>query len=177
MTDSDRDQHDQFLRLFMEQEEALRLFARSLLFDLEETREVMQEVAVVLWRKFDPEMDGEAFRRWAFGVTRMEVQSFRRDRSRDRHCFGEDVSQLLAQTVLDEEDSLEAERAALESCLQKLSAKQRDLVQAAYAPGVRIDRYAEQIGMTAMALYKRLHRIRLQLMECTQRTLASEGTL
>lgn len=57
----------------METEESLRVFVRSLLFTHEEAREVMRDIAVVLWRKFEPEMDANSFRRWAFGVARMEV--------------------------------------------------------------------------------------------------------
>ncbi|NJM54642.1 MAG: sigma-70 family RNA polymerase sigma factor [Verrucomicrobiae bacterium] len=167
MTDFDRDQHDHFLRLFMEHEDSLRVFVRSLLFSHDEEREVMQEVAVVLWRKFDPDMGSQAFRRWAFGVARMEVLAFRRDRARDRHTFGDDVFDLLAQTVLDQAGALEAERNALETCLQKLPEDQRQLVQTAYAPGVKIDDLALKLGRTAMALYKTLHRIRLTLMDCT----------
>lgn len=174
MTESDRAQHDQFLRLFMGQEESLRVFVRSLLFTHDEEREVMQEVAVVLWRKFDPSMDSQAFCRWAFGVARMEALAFRRDRARDRHIFGDEVFELLAQTVLDHSDALEAERRALDTCLQKLPDDQRQLVQAAYAPGVKIDSLANQLGRTAMALYKTLHRIRITLMDCTRRVLATE---
>ena len=92
MNPADREQHDQFLRLFLEHEEALRLFVRSLLFNREESREVMQEVAIVLWRKFDASLDSLSFRRWAFGVARMEVLAFRRDRSRDRLFFGDDIA-------------------------------------------------------------------------------------
>jgi len=47
MNPADREQHDKFLRLFLEHDEALRLFVRSLLFSQEEAREVMQEVAIV----------------------------------------------------------------------------------------------------------------------------------
>jgi len=174
MNPSDRQQHDHFLRLFMEHEPSLRVFVRSLLFSHDEEREVMQEVAVVLWRKFDGGLDSTAFRRWAFGVARMEVMTFRRDRARDRHTFGDDVFELLAQTVLDQADALEAERNALETCLQKLPDDQRQLVQTAYAPGVKIDELARKLGRTAMALYKTLHRIRVTLMDCTRRELASE---
>jgi RNA polymerase sigma-70 factor, ECF subfamily len=174
MNEPDRKQHDQFLRLFMEHEESLRVFVRSLLLSHDEEREVMQEVAVVLWRKFDEGMDSQAFCRWAFGVARMEVLSFRRDRARDRHNFGEDVYELLAQTVLDQYDELEEQRRTLDDCLQKLPDNQRQLVQAAYSPGVKIDQLAHELGRTAMALYKTLHRIRLTLMDCTQRMLALE---
>ncbi|QEG39309.1 sigma-70 family RNA polymerase sigma factor [Roseimaritima ulvae] len=177
MEPADRDLHDQFLRLFMEHEEALRLFARSLLFSQEESREVMQEVAIVLWRKFDASLDSTSFRRWAFGVARMEVLSFRRDRARDRHIFGDDVAQLLEQTLQAEHAALQRERNALENCVDKLPAEQRDLVDTAYEPGVKKRDLARQLGCTAMALYKRLHRIRLQLIECTQRELAAEQNL
>lgn len=174
MTEYDRAQHDHFLRLFMEHEESLRVFVRSLLFSRDEEREVMQEVAVVLWRKFDADMDSQAFCRWAFGVARMEALAFRRDRARDRHTFGDEVFELLGQTVLEQSETLEAERRALDTCLQKLPEDRRQLVQAAYAPGVKIESLAAQLGRTTMALYKTLHRIRLSLMDCTRRVLASE---
>ena len=47
-------------------------------------------------------------------------------------------------------------------------------MQAAYAPGVKMDNLAAELGRTAMALYKALHRIRLTLMDCTRRVLATE---
>jgi RNA polymerase sigma-70 factor, ECF subfamily len=174
MTEPDRQQHDRFLRLFMEHEQSLRVFVRSLLFTHDEEREVMQEVAVVLWRKFDATMESRAFCRWAFGVARMEVLAFRRDRARDRHLFGDDVFELLEQTVLDQNSALEAQRHAMTECLHKLPDDHRRLVEAAYAPGVKIDRLARDSGRTAMALYKTLHRIRLMLMDCTRRVLATE---
>ena len=176
MTNILREQHDVFLRLFLAQEESLRVYVRSLLFSQEEAREVMQEIAVVLWRKFEPAMDSDAFCRWAFGVARMEVLAFKRDRARDRLVFREEVSELLAQTVLDRAPSLEDERRALELCVEKLPADQRELVRAAYAPEARMDHLAAQMGRTAMAVYKTLHRIRLALIECTSQVLASERT-
>ena len=71
--------------------------------------------------------------------------------------------------------ALEAERDALEECLGKLPDPQRKLVEAAYAPGVRMNELAARLGRTSMSLYKALHRIRLALMDCTERVLAREG--
>ncbi len=174
MNESDREQHDRFLRLFMEHEDALRLFVRSLLFNHDESREVMQEVAVVLWRKFDDSLDSQSFRRWAFGVARMEALTFRRDRSRDRHTFSEDIAELLERTVQDESGTLERERIALGVCVDKLPPDQRELVHTAYEPRVKMSDLADKLGWTAMSLYKKLHRIRLRLMECIRGELASE---
>lgn len=158
----------------MEHEEALRLFVRSLLFNQEESREVMQEVASVLWRKFDDSLDSTSFRRWAFGVARMEVLTFRRDRARDRHTFSDDLAELMEKSVQEEWDTLESERRALEVCVGKLPSDQRELVNTAYEPGVKMNGLAQTLGWTPMALYKKLHRIRLQLMECVRRELVLE---
>jgi RNA polymerase sigma-70 factor (ECF subfamily) len=167
-------QQEQFLRLFLESEDSLKAFLRSLLFNQEEVREVMQNVAAVLWRKFDPEMEDEAFLRWSFGVARMEVLTFRRDRARDRHVFDDRVYELLEETTRNHHDELASERRALDRCLEKLPQEKRELVCAAYAPGARIDRLAETMGRTAMALYKELHRLRLALLECTRKEMASQ---
>ncbi len=177
MNPADREQHDKFLRLFLEHDEALRLFVRSLLFSQEEAREVMQEVAIVLWRKFDDSLDSLSFRRWAFGVARMEVLSFRRDRARDRHTFSDDIAELLERTVQEESEALERQRSFLELCVGKLPVDQRTLVKVAYEPGVRKNELAQEFGWTSMALYKKLHRIRIQLMECIRRQAALEESL
>lgn len=172
MDSSHSAEHDRFLRLFMEQEESLWGYLRSLLLSVDDVRDVMQDVAVVLWRKFDPAMPGEDFRRWAFGVARMEALAFRRDKARDRLSFGDMVYQVLEDTALDDHDDTPRQLRALEACLMKLPERQRLLIQAAYAPGARIDAVAKSMGRTAMSLYKALHRLRLSLAECVARSLA-----
>jgi RNA polymerase sigma-70 factor (ECF subfamily) len=174
MNDPNTDQHDRFLRVFMSQEESLWGYLRSLLFSVDDVRDVMQDVAVVLWRKFDPAMSGEDFRRWAFGVARMEALAFRRDKARDRLSFGDMVYQLLEDTAIDDADDTPAQLRALEACLAKLPERQRLLVQAAYAPNTRIDEMANATGRTAMSLYKALHRIRLALAACIERARIAE---
>ncbi len=171
MTPDERDRHDRFMRLYVANEESLRGFVRSLVPTRDDAREVMQEVAAVLWRKFDDQASDEDFRRWAFGVSRFEALAFFRDRARDRHVFSDETIGLLAQEVEQHADPLEAERQALQECLRKLPDTQRALVEAAYAPGVRIDDLASSLGRTAMSLYKALHRIRMTLVECTGKSL------
>jgi len=169
MTAAEDDSNDRFLRLYVEHEEALRGFVRSLVPTLEDAREVMQQTAAVLWRKFD---DWADFRPWAFGVAKFEALAFLRDRARDRHVFGDEVLALLEAEALEAARSSEQEERALEECLQKLPAAQRELVETAYAPGVRMDELARAAGRTPMAFYKSLHRIRIALAECVQLTLS-----
>jgi len=175
MTSSEREQHDRFLRLFLENEEALRGFLRSLLPSRQDVQELMQEVAAVLWRKFDLLESPQEFRRWAFGVARMQTLAFRRDRARDRHTFDEELLTLLASEMETAHDLLDAQRQALDACLEKLPATQRALVTAVYHTGTKVEQVAQLMGKTPMALYKLLHRIRVALLNCVTAKLNREG--
>jgi RNA polymerase sigma-70 factor (ECF subfamily) len=166
--------HDDFLRLFAVSEPALRAFVRSLVPRREDVPEVMQEVAVVLWRKFGDLAAPGDFRKWAFGVARLEALAWARDKARDRHVFDAELLATLADAAEHTSQRLEAQREALERCLDKLPEARRQLVLSAYAPGTSIQQMAAQRGQTPMALYKLLHRIRLALVECTRRALAQE---
>ena len=163
--------HDQFLRLYAEHEVALHTFVRAMLPTREDASEVMQEVIVILWQKFSSVED---FRPWAFGVARLTVLRHLERRKRDRHVFDEALVNRLADLALEQESQHVSEREALDACLEKLPAAQRELVLTAYTKGTRMDDLATRRGQTPMALYKLLHRIRQALLECVQRTLTQE---
>ena len=167
--------HTTFLPLYVEHEPSLRGFVRSLVPTLEDANDVMQEVAMALWKRFESLDAPENFRRWAFGVARLEALEYRRKMGRDRHVFGEDLLMQLADDAEEMADQFVEERKALDACLQKLPSDQRSLVEAAYAPGVRMDELAARIGRTAMAVYKSQHRIRMMLTDCAKRELSKEG--
>lgn len=174
MTELERVQHDQFLQNFMQHQDALRGFVRSLVPTRDDAQDVMQEVAAVLWSKFGELSSPADFRRWAFGVARFEALAFMRDRARNRHVLSANVLELLAKDASEQQDLLADERAMLENCLSKLPLTQRALVTAAYAPGVEIQKLAGSLGRSAMSVYKELHRIRVILMTCAQKTVSIE---
>jgi RNA polymerase sigma-70 factor (ECF subfamily) len=128
-------QNNDFLSLFMGAQGFLRVYVRSLLFHRDEAREFAQEAAAVFWRKCEAGVPREFFTRRAFGVARMEVHAFRRDRARERHCFGGEVFGILAQNPEQHSDTLDAERRALGQYAERLPAPRRQLLEAAYAPG------------------------------------------
>jgi RNA polymerase sigma-70 factor (ECF subfamily) len=161
----------EFLRLYSENEAALHAFVRSMLPSRQEASDVMQEVVVTLWQKFE---DAQNFRPWAYAVARSKVLMYLRRRARDRHIFDEELVGKLAerQEALTNRHTLQRE--ALEKCLQKLPKDQRDTVLTAYTKSTQIQELAKTRGETAMALYKKLHRIRHVLLECVRRTLSQE---
>lgn len=167
--------HDRFLSLVLANEAAIRAYVRRLVPTRQDAADVMQGVALVLWRKFG-ELDDEAlFRRWAFGVAKHEALAWLRDKARDRHVLSDDLLQIVARESAKNEERLSAQREALESCLEKLPAEQRTMILAAYAPDVSIQKVAGQSGRTVAAFYQWLHRMRVRLQDCTRKLLQAEG--
>jgi len=168
---SEHERHAQFLRYYAESELALHTFVRSLVPTRQMASEVMQDVILVLWEKFDAAAD---FQGWAFGVAKNVALRHLRRQMRDRHVFDDDLVNQLADDAAALASVHDGHREALEHCLEKLPAAQRELVLTAYTKGTRMDELATRRGQTPMALYKLLHRIRQALLECVERTLAKE---
>lgn len=167
--------HELFLTLFTANEPAIRAYVRRLVPTRQDAADVMQGIALVLWRKFETLQDPGEFRPWAFGVARYETLGWLRDKARNRLVLADDVLELVANESAELETRLSAQRNALAECLEKLPGEQRELVLAAYAPDARIQRVAERSGRTVAAFYQWLHRMRLRLIQCTRQTLQAEG--
>lgn len=168
---SEHERHAQFLRHYAESEVALHTFVRSLVPTRQMASEVMQDAILVLWEKFDAAAD---FQGWAFGVAKNVALRHLRRQSRDRHVFDDELVNQLSDDAVALVPVHDGHREALERCLDKLPAAQRELVLTAYTKGTRMDELATRRGQTPMALYKLLHRIRQALLECVERTLAKE---
>lgn len=178
MEPDNEDLHEQFLSLFAANEPAIRAYVRRLVPLRTDAADVMQEVALVLWRKFR-EFDDQSggFRGWAFGVARYEALAWTRDRARNRVVLADDVLQTVAHESSLHEVKLSAQRDALEECLEKVPREQRALILAAYAPDVGIQEAARRSGRTVAAFYQWLHRMRERLLNCTRQALQAEGIL
>jgi len=114
----------EFLRLYAENEVALRAYVRSMLPSQQEAAEVMQDLIVTLWQKFESAAD---FRPWAYAVARSKVLMYLRKRSRDRHIFDEELVEKLADRQTELHDRHSTQREALEHCLRKLPDEQREI--------------------------------------------------
>ena len=63
---------------------------------------------------------------------------------------------------------------ALLECVEKLSADDRRLISARYAPDATTQSAADELGRTVGSVYKSVGRVRAALLECIRRELARE---
>lgn len=177
MPTPDTERQHRFLRAFTAQEAAVRAYVRRLVPARSDADDVMQEVAVVLWDKFESFRPDGDFRAWAFGIARYQVLAWMRDRGRDRLVLDEDVVAQLAEETAHDEPRLAGQRDALETCMAKLEPPQRDLLMAAYQGETRIQELSARSGRSIAGFYQWLHRMRRLLLDCIRRELYREDPL
>lgn len=171
----DRGDYEAFVRLLVEHEPRLRSYLRGLLPAWTDVDEVVQNASLVAWRKFSEFEEGTNFGGWLFMIARFEALKYRRGLARSPLVFADDVWELLARDASAESESRNLRREALEQCLAKLPATQRELILQAHAPGARLNEIAQRSGGSEQAFYKTIQRLRAALLECISRTLAQEG--
>ena len=168
------ERYETFVARFAHYEPDLRRFLRSLLPTAVDTDEVLQQTAIVIWRKFDQYDPETNFMKWACVIARFEALAYRRKMARDRLVFREDVLELMADEGVGEISERRVEHEALESCLLAMPEKQRQFLTLAYTPGVKVKELAEEAGSTAAAFYMRLKRLRHQLVQCVEAKIELE---
>ena len=166
---------EQFLTLLTTSQSTLYAYIVSLLPNRQQADDILQETNIVLWRKADDFQDGTSFLAWACQVAYFNVLSYRRRRSRDRHTFGDDLFDYLAERQCERVDAVEDRQQALRRCLEKLSPKHRTLIEARYQAGVSVRRMADERQTTEGALSQSLYRIRATLLDCIKRNLPTEA--
>lgn len=136
--------------------------------------DILQETNLVLWRKaaeYDP---GRDFMSWALRIAQLQTMAHLK-KNRRRPVFDSDLLERIADETVADRGEGEARRQALAACLQKLSAKHRQLVARRYEPGASVIAMAAEIGSQPKAVSEMLRRIRHALLECIERSIAAEA--
>lgn len=172
--ETDQTKVERFARLLATCQRRVFLYALSLLHNAADAEEVLQETNLVLWRKFDQYQPGTHFDRWACRIAYYEVLKFREKKGPTEQLFTSAFVESLAEEVDKGMDLLEARRNALAQCLGKLSENDRRLVMLRYHAQATTRGVAEALGRSVQGTRKALHRIRMALLACIERTLAVE---
>lgn len=165
---------EQFAQLLATCQRRVFLYILGLIHNAADAEEILQETNLVLWRKFDDYQPGTAFDRWACRVAHFEVLKFREKRGRAEQIFSTEFVESLAAETEQVLDLLDARRDALAQCLSKLPPRDRQLVMQRYQEKASTQSVAEALGRSVQGTRKALHRIRMALLGCIERTLARE---
>jgi RNA polymerase sigma-70 factor (ECF subfamily) len=168
------DVHEEFLKLYATAQPALQHFLAAHIPDLHDVDDLMQEVAVCLWKKFTQFVPGTSFRKWAIRVAQFEVLHARRAHARHPALLLPQLTELAAERYADLDiGTVEARRQALDGCLEKLPAAQRDLILARYQDEKNGRDLAEEWGRKENHVWVQMFRIRTALRQCVEGALGA----
>lgn len=164
---------DDFVNLLLRHQRPIYAFLTALVPDPTERDDVYQQTCLLLWekhREYDP---ARPFFPWACGFARNKAFEHLRRRRREAPTLNPDSIARIATAREAGEPLAAARRTALDACIRKLSAEQRDLLHARYTAGMPLQELAGALATTAAALTMRLQRIRHALLRCIEQTIAA----
>ena len=153
-----------------------RIFAYiyTLVPDRYDAEDLLQETSLVICEKFDQFEEGTDFVAWACQIAYWRIRYSRQKFARSKVVFHQDLVDALAQTAAEMHEEVDERHEALSHCLQKLPARDRELVLTRYEPGSGVPEAAHRSGRSLEAAYKALARLRKLLLDCVTHQLESE---
>lgn len=165
---NEQDRHEEFMRDFIAAEPKLRAYAFACGLSREQADDLVQEGALVLWRRFDTYDRSRPFLPWALGIAHHLIQKCRQA-ARETQVLSPEVAEQLAQTCSRMEGEIDRRRGALKKCVERLPDHLRGLVTLRYGERQSLAQIAQKLGRGLSATNMALHRIRQALLDCVQR--------
>lgn len=174
--DSDRNAPDSdFVSLLASCQRPVFLYAMSLLGNVDDAEEVVQESGLVMWKKFREYQPGTDFVRWACQIARFQSLQLRARRFRRPQVFSNDFLSMFAAAAEERTQAdHEARRQAFLKCMQGLKASDRDLIVRRYRKGASTRDVAAALNRSPQGTRRSLQRIRETLARCVHLRLGRE---
>lgn len=161
-----------FVRLLRKSDRQLATYVHASLANWSDAEDVLQQVRVSLWERFDRFELGTDFNAWAFTTARYAILNHLANKSRDRLLFAPEVLEWLVVDMTSSPAICDIRLEILPHCISKLSEKQRYLLLLCYESDFTMKEVATLLGRSTNATYIAVSRARKSLRKCIERQLA-----
>lgn len=138
----------------------------TLLGNVDDARDVLQEANLVMWRRMDTFTSGTDFGAWARRCAYFQAMAFLRDRKRGPSLLGEELLALIAEEAETTSGDEYERKLALRDCLCQLNDEQRSLIKCRYQDQTPVRKLAADFGKSESAMKMTLLRVREMLKVC-----------
>lgn len=161
-----------FVELFSSNYNRIRSFILTIVPNISDADDILQETSKIMWEKFDQFEIGTNFVSWAVTIAKYQALNFRK-KYNPKAPLSTDLVELLAD---ESEDFLEDENErleALQGCLKKLQKKDMNLIKNRFVQRKTARELSKEIGVAMNTIYRNESRILSLLLNCIQQTLGS----
>ena len=145
--------------------------------DRHNAEDLLQETSLTICEKFAEFEPGTDFVAWACKIAWWRIRFSRQRFARSKVIFNDEVLSALARTVSEIAPKFDERHEVLESCLEKLSDRDREFVLLRYEPEGGVAEAARRTGRSVESAYRALNRLRRTLHDCVMKQLANPETL
>jgi RNA polymerase sigma-70 factor (ECF subfamily) len=170
--------HADYIRLLMDNQVKVVNYIQMLVQDYHDAEDIFQESAAIAWEKFDTYEPGTNFAAWMVAIARNRIMYYWEKRKRSVVHYSSDTLESIESHVLGKSSKDTLERLhIMKDCVEKLSSKDRELIQMRYASRTTVKSLAEQLERSIYGLYSSLSRIHVLLVDCVRRHTAVKERL
>lgn len=170
---SQREATRDFVGLWTAHARQVYAYILTLVANWADAEDIFQETSTTLWEKFDEFQLGSDFTAWACRTAYFKTLSHGKQQGKAVGVSPEFLA-AVSEEVERMSEQLDAQHFALADCLERLTPRDRNLIDLRYSPQGNVKAVADQVGRSVPAIYKALQRIHQTLFECIQRKLAAE---
>jgi len=169
-----KDLSEEFTRHWTQAQPVVARYVSAVVPDFNQAEDILQEVAVVLLRRFAEYRHDSPFAAWAIGIAKNKILATHRARPVSCLVGCPDILDSVAAAC--DEIAPEADRRAraLRECMKRLEKKPLELLELRYERALKPREIAAQLGVQAGAIRTSLTRVRGLLQDCIERRLAGQ---
>jgi RNA polymerase sigma-70 factor (ECF subfamily) len=169
MQDEPLNKIEEFIALLAQHDRGLTLYVVSLCPNVTESDDILQEVKLILWQKFDHFEKGTSFIAWARKIAFFKILSYRKQKSKNKILNDDSLLLEISDDQENRQQLWHKRGQALDSCVQKMTEEQQHVLQMRYKEQLDVESMAERLGRTQQAIYRQLSRLREQLLNCVKK--------
>ena len=165
----------QFLSLFLRSEREIYRYVASLIPNVSEAEDIVQQTAVALWERFDAYDPSQPFTAWACGFALNKARHWIERHQKWKRLLDQGLAERLLKRREELQPALDERLSHLGDCIDKLPERQRAVVTGYYHHRMDVDTLAKTAKCSVAATYKLLQRVRHALQACVDDAVSREG--
>ena len=155
-----------FISLLSRHERRLSVYVMMLVANQSDAEDILQQAKMVMWRSFDQFREGTNFGAWSRKVALNQIMTFRKRQKRDLLYLSNELLEMIAADLEQNDAPLAKQQKMLEQCIEKLRDAHRAVLRLRYHNNNSIESIADKTQRTPGAVYRLLSRIRSNLHQC-----------
>ncbi len=169
-------QMQEFIQLLVAGQSRIYAYIMTMVANRNDADDIMQETTSMMWQRFGTFETGTDIVAWGIAIARYRILEFRRKKKKDSKVqFSDRTFKELEKESQTRLRDIDEYVSALRTCVQKLTSRDKALVNLKYEQSLAVKDISMRIGKTVQNVYYHLSRIHTLLLSCVQKTIEARG--